>query len=231
MNVYKEGKTHPSLQQRIWALWAKWETREKRMMPFNQQFLGSATKGHASSFRNNKSGLRFSKVMCSNTDIMLNWFNWAVLSPASMTSQGCRRTSWVTLLWILLHVGRWNVHIPGVNTPPWFRGSVPLTSYTPLLPFPATMGKRFCQRPFLDPHLTFPSSSLIIHSQPFEEKDKWMAQLLATCTLTGLEDITGLFFVFWFFFSEGCSCGGILKPVSHDLSDTDHHLGPLIHCL
>lgn len=102
-----------------------------------------------------------------------------------------------------------------INTPPWCRVSVLLTSHTPLLPFPPAIGERFCQLPFLDPHLNFSSSSLINHTQPFEERENWVVLLWAACMLTGFEDVI----VACFFFSERYSCGNILKPVNHDLLD------------
>lgn len=70
MNVYKEGKTYCSLQKRIWAQTRK--NGKKKTATFSQQLLGSDAKGKACSLRKNKPRVRSSKLMCPDTDIILN---------------------------------------------------------------------------------------------------------------------------------------------------------------
>lgn len=158
--------------------------REERMVPINQQFLCSAAKGHVCPFRKNKSRLRSSKVMWPNTDLMLNWFNWAALSPAPMTAQGCPVASWVTPTADTAPC--WRVgctYAGGHQSPPWCRVSVPLpTSHFSHSPLPWGQDWKL---PFLEPRLRFISSFLIISTQPSEEKEKWEAWLsLSPCSMT-----------------------------------------------
>lgn len=59
----------------------------------------------------------------------------------------------------------------------------------PTSPTSSCHGEWFCQLPFLEPHLSFISSFLIIYTQPLEEKEEWEAQLSAACMFTGLKDV------------------------------------------